>query len=366
MKTTIVVILTLLLFNTDSFTSTISGGNNCARINDGPYIYQVNNKLKAQWVEDGVYRQELISPVNFHKLKETFRFSFDYRDLTDTWRLEPRHNHNYIGADSISVISDLHGNYGAYTDLLRGAGVIDENLNWNFGKGHLVVLGDIFDRGRMVTEILWHLFGLEKQAAKAGGKVHIVLGNHEFMVLQNNLCNINEKYRKVEEICGSCYADFFSGETVLGRWLRSKPVVITINDIIFVHGGISSGLIQRKIKINQINTTLNRMLNAGSFKENYDDEKILKFMNGADGPLWFRGYFDASEYSEVRIDSVLSFYNKKHIVVGHTPGRETRSLFNNKILGVDTGIMFDRPGEMLIYKKGSFYKSCPAGRRIRL
>lgn len=365
MKITFVVILYLLSFNMDSFASYISGGNNCDRINDGPYIYQVNNKLKAQWIEDGVYRQVLLSPVNFLKIKETFRFSFDYRDLTDTWWLEPRHNQNYIGVDSISVISDLHGNYGAYTDLLRGAGVIDENLNWNFGKGHLVVLGDIFDRGKMVTEILWHVFGLEKQAAKAGGKVHFVLGNHEYMVLQNNLCNINYKYRKVEEICNSCYADLLSRETVLGRWLRSKPVVITINDIIFVHGGISTVLVQRKIKINQINRILSRMLNEESIQDDYD-ENTLRFMNGADGPLWFRGYFDAPVYNEGRIDSILHFYNKKHIVVGHTPGRETRSLFNNKILGVDSGIMFNLPGEILIYNKGSFYKSCPAGRRVRL
>ena len=51
----------------------------------------------------------------------------------------------------------------------------------------------------MVTEVLWHLFGLEKQAAKAGGMVHVLLGNHEIMVLRNNLIEINEKYRKVEK-----------------------------------------------------------------------------------------------------------------------------------------------------------------------
>ena len=30
---------------------------------------------------------------------------------------------------------------------MQGTGIIDEHLNWNFGKGHLVILGDMFDRG---------------------------------------------------------------------------------------------------------------------------------------------------------------------------------------------------------------------------
>ncbi|MCK7530014.1 MAG: hypothetical protein MZV63_02625 [Marinilabiliales bacterium] len=79
-------------------------------------------------------------------------------------------------------------------------GIIDRNLNWKFGRGHLVYLGDAHDRGDMVTEILWHLFSLERQAAKAGGMVHFVLGNHELMVLDGDLRFINPKYRKVEAI----------------------------------------------------------------------------------------------------------------------------------------------------------------------
>ena len=50
---------------------------------------------------------------------------------------------------------------------MKSLGIIDKNLNWKFGKGHLVVLGDIFDRGSMVTEVLWHLVWVRKASFKS-------------------------------------------------------------------------------------------------------------------------------------------------------------------------------------------------------
>jgi hypothetical protein len=53
-------------------------------------------------------------------------------------------------------------------------------------------------------------------------------------------------------------------------------------------------------------------------------------------------------------------------VVGHTPKPEITSMFNKKILGADAGIMNNQPGEMLLYKNGSFYKCFSTGRRVKL
>jgi hypothetical protein len=340
-------------------------GNNPDLINDGPYIYQVNNKLKVGWIENSVYSEDIISPDNFNALGMDFNLSFNYKDLTDTYLLKPDYNQIYTNADSIGVISDIHGQYSIYIDLLRETGIIDEKLNWNFGKGHLVVLGDMFDRGNMVTEVLWHLFGLEKQAEKAGGRVHVLLGNHEFMVLRNDLCSINEKYWKVEEISKTGYADLYSDKSVLGKWLRSKPVVITIDNIIFVHGGISTEMIHRNLHFKQINRFFTNNIIGKNQWVVYEDE-LLKFLNEANGPLWYRGYFYDTDFCESEIDSILDFYRKKHIVVGHTPNETITSLFDNKILGADTGIGHNKPGEILIYKDGSFYQCFNTNCRVKL
>ncbi len=334
-------------------------------INDGPYIYLINNKLKVKWIENSVCREDFVKRNNFNEIRKKFGLSFNYDDLTDIFRLQPECNQTYINIDSISVISDVHGEYNTYIDLLKGVGIVDKNLKWSFGRGHLVILGDVFDRGDMVTEILWHLFGLEKQAEQAGGMVHVLLGNHELMVLRNDLGETHEKYRKVETITGSRYADLYSEKSVLGRWLRTKPVIITINDLLFVHGGISMEMAQKKLKIRQINKIFTNGVIGKNLHEVYEYE-MLKFLNQDEGPIWYRGYFDDSAFCETKIDSILAFYGKKHIIVGHTPKSEITSFFNNKILGADAGISNNLPGEMLIYKNGSYYRCFSTGRRIKL
>ena len=354
-----------LLITPESDGTFIPGGKNPDLINDGPYIYQINNKLKVGWIENSVYREDYIVPDNFNRTGRNLNLSFNYKDLTDTYKLNPDFDQSYSNTDSIAVISDIHGEYGIYIKLMQGNGIIDENLNWNFGKGHLVVLGDMFDRGNMVTEVLWHLFGLEKQAEKAGGRVHVLLGNHEFMVLRNELCDLNEKYSKVEEISKTAYADLYSEKSVLGKWLRTKPVVITIDNIIFVHGGISTEMIHRNLNFKQINKIFTKKVIGRNLGEVCDRE-LVKFLNEADGPLWYRGYFYDTHFCESQIDSILDFYGKEHIVVGHTPNETIRSLFGKKILGADAGIGQNQSGEILFYKDGSFYQCFNTGSRVKL
>ena len=290
---------------------------------------------------------------------------FSYDDLKNTFLLKPDYSQNYTKIDSIGIITDIHGEYGIYLNLLNKMGIIDANLNWSFGKGHLVVLGDVFDRGNMVTEVFWHIFGLEKQAEKAGGKVHFLLGNHEVMVLGKDLRYINEKYRAVESIIDTTYCSLYSDSTVIGRWLRSKPVMITINDIIFVHAGISAALVRRDLDIDQINQIFSDRILGKNTDQVYTDEE-LTFLNDDLGPIWYRGYFQDTTLNESRVDSILNYYGKKHIVIGHTTNKEIHSFYHNKILGADTGIMYKRQGEMIIYKNGSFYRGLASGKRIRL
>src|ERR1041384_7290393 len=72
----------------------------------------------------------------------------------------------------IFVVADTHGEFEILAQMLTSQKVVDSRLRWSFGRGHLVVLGDVFDRGPNHLEILWLLYGLEAQAEKAGGGVH--------------------------------------------------------------------------------------------------------------------------------------------------------------------------------------------------
>ena len=365
MKRELFCLITGLLLSLNSASICHSEGQHTGPINDGPYIFNVDHKLKVKWVRNNVLKEGIINRRNFAEIKNRFNLLYSYNDLMDSYLIKSNYSYCHNDIDSISVVSDVHGKYEYYINLLKVTGIIDNNLNWKFGKGHLVVLGDIFDRGNMVTEVLWHLFGLERQAEKAGGKVHVLLGNHEFMVLRNDLCSINEKYWKVEEISETGYADLYSDKSVLGKWLRSKPVVITIDNIIFVHGGISTEIIHRNLHFKQINRFFTNNIIGKNQWVVYEDE-LLKFLNEANGPLWYRGYFYDTDFCESEIDSILDFYRKKHIVVGHTPNETITSLFDNKILGADTGIGHNKPGEILIYKDGSFYQCFNTNCRVKL
>jgi hypothetical protein len=361
----VIIYLSFSLFINPGLLSASSFVPADSMINEGPHFFFSEKGLRAVWIEKSVLLQKIVTSENFDDFNKRFRLPVEYDDLKKVSLLRPVPKQNYTHADSIGVISDIHGGYKTYLNLMKASGVIDENLRWNFGRGHFVVLGDMLDRGDGVTEVLWHLFGLERQAEKAGGKVHIMLGNHEFMVLSRELSYINEKYKEAQKITGLMYYDEFSERSVLGKWLRSKPVMITIDQIIFIHAGISTDLIRRNLTMEQINRKFsNHILGYDPAAFSVDEE--LCFLDGDSGPLWYRGYFSDTTFCESKIDSVLNFYGKKNIVVGHTINNGINSLFNNKIIGVDTGIMYNRSPEMLIYKNGAFYRSNLSGKRTKL
>jgi hypothetical protein len=392
MKTKLLYLIISIFLGLNSIAICQTEGKYSEPINDGPYIFYEHHKLKVKWITNNVMKTDNIIPDNFEQIKNKFNLLFSYNDLINSNLFKSGYIQSYNMIDSIGVISDIHGEYNTYINLLKSVGVIDNNLNWKFGKGHLVVLGDTFDRGNMVTEVLWHLFGLEKQAAEAGGQVHVLLGNHELLILSKNLTFMNPKYKRVEEISDTKYFDLYSGNSILGKWLRSRPVAITINNIIFVHAGFSIELVRRNLKIKQINQIFSDKIigrnllannennepkrsgenNAFSDKTYEDDlwaiheNEELTFLNNANGPLWYRGYFTDPTFCESRLDSILNFYGKKYIVVGHTTSDNIKPLFNNKVFGVDAGIMNKQPGEMLLYKNGIFYKCYITGARIRL
>lgn len=59
----------------------------------------------------------------------------------------------------------------------------DEGLNWVGGAAHLVLCGDLVDRGPRDREVVDLVRRLQTQARLAGAEVHALLGNHEVMNL---------------------------------------------------------------------------------------------------------------------------------------------------------------------------------------
>jgi len=276
----------------------------------------------------------------------------------------------YSGVTRILAISDLHGQYEATVDFLKVAGVVDDSLRWSWGDGHLVVNGDIFDRGDGVTDLLWLVYRLEQEALRAGGRVHFTLGNHEKMVVRGDNRYVHEKYldgtaRKSRIL----HQDLFGPDTELGRWVRTRHTAIKLNDILFVHAGISVQLMERGWDIETINRKVRQYLDLPSTQVAFSDEP--KFLFGSLGPLWYRGLFESREgvydqltQSEVR--AILACFGAGTMVVGHTLMDQVDSYYGGLVFEV--GVPLDGPGTMqgLLWEDGHFYRVTASGQQEEL
>jgi len=252
--------------------------------------------------------------------------NFDFR-LKDTLKAEPA---VYNAANEMLVLSDIEGNFKGFKQMLVSSGVITSSLKWKYGKGHLVLVGDFFDRGLQVTECLWLIYQLEQEAEKAGGKVHFILGNHEVMNLTNNHRYVRKKYLENAQLIQVPYRMWYTADTELGRWLRTKNVVEKIGDLVFAHGGISYQLAEKKLSLLQINEAVRSYLNATNATRPKAEDLIM----GREGVYWYRG-LAIQQVDSANVDEIMRYLEAKRLIIGHTVQPEIQSLYNGKVIAID-------------------------------
>ncbi|MGE4071881.1 MAG: metallophosphoesterase [Lysobacterales bacterium] len=286
--------------------------------------------------------------------------------------------YRWTGVERIVAIGDLHGGYDSYLSALQAAGVVDKRGRWIAGETHLVQTGDIPDRGPDTRRIIAHMAGLAKQATRKGGRVHNLMGNHEAMNVYGDL-----RYLHVGEF--EAFADSRSAELrqhyfdalmkdlesrdpqrhaelpadFRGQWERDHPlgwvehrsawdprwnpegelyqwvmqtkVAIQLNDLIFVHGGISSDYCQNSLE--SLSTMAHAALRRG-------EPGQLGILEDQRGPLWYRGLAGVAPAASVEaVDAILERHGARHIVIGHTTtGGVIWPRLDARVIMIDTGI----------------------------
>lgn len=179
-------------------------------------------------------------------------------------------------AGRIVAVGDIHGASDAFANILGTAGLIDGQRRWRGGTAVLVQTGDILDRGTAVRDALDLLMRLENEARDAGGRVVVLLGNHEVMNLLGDVRDVNpetfarfaddrsaDRQRRAYEDSARAaarlktapvprdewlkthppgwleYVDAFSPRGRYGRWLRQRPAAVRIGETGFMHAGLS-------------------------------------------------------------------------------------------------------------------------------
>ena len=264
------------------------------------------------------------------------------RDTTVVYlQLGPRVN-TVSNVDSLYIMGDTHGEYDNFLLTLRNAKLIDENHRWIGGRKQLALAGDLMDRGEDVTRLLWFVYGLEREAAAAGGRVHTVLGNHETMVWMRDLRYVPGKETGIAQTYGVPYTRMFDiRESVLGRWLISKPAVLKVNDVLIAHGGVSVDYLDFNTKT--LDDTLSKYVGEELFYR-WNDSLVVKikidsasfarradFFMGPNSVFWYREYVTSATL-EPQLDRVLRRFGATVHAVGHTPTTLVHQKYNGKLI----------------------------------
>jgi len=287
-------------------------------------------------------------------------------------------DYRFSGVERIVAVGDIHGNWDGYIATLRAAGLVDRRNRWSGGRTHLVQIGDIPGRGPDTLQVLEHMQRLKRQAKRDGGRLHHLIGNHEAMNVFGDLRyadpgefaafadrdsdRLRERYldalmERMEsqdpEAFKTLPDDFredwlaehpegwlehrfawsrlWDEDAEIYEWVASSPIAVKINDVVFVHGGISTDFCSESFE------SLTRQAHNALDGRTTDELGILV---DPMGPLWYRGLSGIEpRASAAVVEAILDRYDAEHIVVGHTPtGGYIHPRYGNRVVQIDVGI----------------------------
>lgn len=278
----------------------------------------------------------------------------------------------------IVAIGDVHGAFDRFRALLRETGVIDGRDRWVGGTTILVQTGDVLDRGPDSRRVLDLLMRLERDAQRAGGRVHALLGNHEIMRMVGHLRDVSaaeyaafrdgqsrqrldELYEMIrtqrgeqaaagkepfdeKEFRTAFYRDNAVGLVELvrafratgqyGAWLRRREVMVRINGDVFMHGGLSGEV--AALGCQGLVAAARQELASGPALA----PAPLPLLSGEEGPLWYRALANGT-LDTPAVDALLDTFGARRIIVGHTVTKTMRitPLHGGRVIALDTGML---------------------------
>ncbi|MEH6517402.1 MAG: metallophosphoesterase [Halioglobus sp.] len=338
----------------------------------------------------------------------------------------------------VVAFGDVHGAFDDWTALLKELNVIDAGHNWSGGNTYLVSTGDLVDRGPGSRKVVELLMKLSQQSKAAGGAVHLTLGNHEVMVMTGDLRYVSKA--EFAEFAGDetqadrdkLYADYralnaggddatvraafdeeyppgfvalrkaYSSDGKLGSWLLQQPLVIKVNDKVYMHGGIASlpseesldslnQQVQKELRdfigsmealraagvmplhvgyhdrLTFLNARAEEYVAANpkkqadwfpSLQQVFEAQEALVFSD--DSPNWYRGTASCHPLAEsYNTERFLKRVGAKQLVMGHTPTRgKVQARMDGLAIRLDTGMLksvYKGQASALISEGGSTY-----------
>lgn len=225
-------------------------------------------------------------------------------------------------ADQLYALSDPHGHYDelvqvlAANHLIASANADPTKVKWTGGTAALLVLGDLIDKGEKSLEVIDLLRTLEHQAPGSGGRVLVIMGNHEAEFLADPRNDKATSTGEDEEgIVSQLAANGVDPAKLAacndsdgrGRWLADLPLGARVKKWFFAHGGNTGG---------RTLADLRDKLERSIAKNGFSDDDII----GGDSLLQSQHWYGDPKDGTAGEKEVDGLGHVKHIVFGHDPG----------------------------------------------
>jgi hypothetical protein len=251
---------------------------------------------------------------------------------------------------AVHVTGDVHGHVAKLRDLLRRAKLIDDEANWTGGDSRLWFVGDLVNHGPDGIGAIELVMRLEAQAAKTGGSVATLLGNHDVLLLaaaklgNQEAPGSGKTFRTIWEGSGGVAQDLERLTDEHVAWLGTRPLMAREGGHLLLHA--DAPFYARF---------------GGSIAETND--AIAGLLCGDDATRWARlleafgehGAFVATVGGNSEADAFLRRFGGEQIVHGHTPiskmtGQPAEAVTEpllyagGRCLDVDAGMYLGGPG----------------------
>lgn len=222
------------------------------------------------------------------------------------------------GTSEIDALGDVHGDLAATTRMLAAAGLITPSTpyHWTGGTRVLVVTGDVIDKGSLALPIIDLLITIEGEAALAGGRVVVTLGNHEVEFLADPSDVKSAVFQSELRERGLDPKKVAAGDSPYGLWLLTRPVAALIDGWFFSHAGNSAG---------ESATVLAQLFQKvvdtppAPGRSRFDDPFLVGSRSLLEQQLWWTAGKGGN--STAVIDVNLAALPALHTVFGHDPGK---------------------------------------------
>jgi hypothetical protein len=316
-------------------------------------FYEEMKLLLSDLSEDRKNTQGKLGDVEFVSLSAFLHEQFEQLPNEYDFKTEQR----------VVAIGDIHGDLLALLVALRATGVIDAMGHWIGNNVFVVLVGDLLDKtGRGVKatayeleelDILQFIYFQNKQLVGTGG-IRAISGNHEYMNFQQSSNNYEHPVHVNGWGGNKEKRELFSINSKLSNYFaRQIPIILRINNYIFIHGGLDISHVEELCSlpscniIGKINTEWTDYLQGKSDRSNMlIDILHTRIFSSNSAPACTSQTSSNCRYTSQHCHHIMSrLFERMHLdlstggmIIGHTVQKRIQLYCHGNVWRIDVGL----------------------------